>query len=392
VTEPGRLHGVSSPVRILTSLAGVDPGAWDRLGGNDDPFLSHAFLHALQQHGCLEPYGWTPRFVSLWSAGNELMGAVPLYLKSNSYGEFVFDWDWAEAWERAGLPYYPKGVVGIPYTPATGRRLLLADPDDEATATRLITAVGELATQLGLSSVHWNFTDAVDSARLERAGLLPRRGCQYHWQRRGESDFDDLLAAFSSVKRKKIRQERRKAAAAGLTIVTLHGDEARPADWAAFHAMYVELFDRKWGTPTLSEDFFAAIGRQLGRRVLLIQARDGDRVVANALCLVGSTTLYGRHWGCIEQHPGLHFELCYYHGLEYCLAHGLQRFEPGAQGEHKIARGFLPSLTHSAHWIADPRFRVAVSDFVASEARAIDRQIELLTTHSPYRREAGDTL
>ena len=380
-------------VRILESIDALPGASWDRVAGTDNPFLSHAFLAALERHGCLGPFGWHPRHVVIEGPGGALRGAVPFYLKENSYGEFVFDWDWAEAYQRAGRPYYPKGVVGVPYTPATGPRILLADPTDEAAADLLVEAVHALAAELRLSSVHWNFLDDTDRARLARAGLLARTGCQYHWQRRGESAFDDLLAGFSSSKRKKVRQERRRAGASGLAFATVHGDEASAADWDAFHALYLGLFERKWGIPTLSRDFFADIGAALGRRVVLQLAHaPGERgdPVAAALSLRGTTTLYGRHWGCRRHVDGLHFELCYYRGLDYCLAHGLERFEPGAQGEHKIARGFLPTLTHSAHWIADPRFRAALGDHLARERRAVARQAELLAGHSPYREAAAD--
>jgi len=371
-------------LRTVTALDTLDPAEWNRLAG-DDPFLSHAFLAGLERHGCLEPFGWYPHHVTLWSPEGRLRGAVPFYIKDNSYGEFVFDWDWAEAYQRAGLDYYPKGVVGVPYTPATGARLLLADADDESAAERLIDAVHAQAEQLQLSSVHWNFLVERDAQRLERRGLLPRLGCQYHWQRRDERTFDDLLAGFTSSKRKKIRRERRQAALHGLRIEVLRGDQASEADWSAFHDLYEGLYERKWGVPTLSRDFFVDSGRQLGDRVLLLLAHDGDRTVAAAHCLSSATTLYGRHWGCRGRYEGLHFELCYYQGLEHCLENGLERFEPGAQGEHKIARGFLPVLTRSAHWVADSRFRRILGDHVRREAHAVSAQAEALAAHSPYR-------
>ena len=373
-------------VRIHNSLESIPAAAWDRMGGDRDPFVSHAFLAALERHACLEPFGWHPRHVTLHAADGTLRGAVPFYLKENSYGEFVFDWEWADAYQRAGLAYYPKGVVGVPYTPATGPRLLLADPADDAGARELIDAVHGLAGELGLSSVHWNFLEPDDGGRLEAAGLLPRTGWQYHWEHRGEADFDALLMNFTRDKRKKIRQERRRAAASGLRFETLHGDAASAGDWTAFHALYLHLFERKWGMPTLSRDFFAEIGTRLGRRVVLQLARAPDgTLVAAALFLRGEQTLYGRHWGCRESIDGLHFELCYYRGLEYCLAHGLKRFEPGAQGEYKIARGFLPTLTRSAHWIADARFRTALDDHLARERHGVRHQMDMLAAHTPYR-------
>ncbi len=374
-------------VRIHTSLDALPAAAWDRLGGARDPFVSHAFLAALERHGCLDPFGWHPRHVTLHDATGTLRGAVPFYLKENSYGEFVFDWEWAEAYQRAGLDYYPKGVVGVPYTPVTGPRLLLADPADDAAAAALIGAVHAQAAELGLSSVHWNFLEPRDADRLAVAGLLPRTGWQYHWHHRGERDFDALLLAFTRDKRKKIRQERRRAAASGLDFETVHGDAAGSAEWAAFDTLYRRLFERKWGVPTLTRGFFEEIGARLGRRVVLQLARAADGgIVAAALFLRGATTLYGRHWGCREHVDGVHFELCYYRGLEYCLEHGLTRFEPGAQGEYKIARGFLPTTTRSAHWIADPRFRTALEQHLARERRAVRQQVAALAVHSPYRR------
>ncbi|HEY5719403.1 MAG TPA: peptidogalycan biosysnthesis protein, partial [Gammaproteobacteria bacterium] len=271
-------------LRFVDSLADVPAADWDRLAG-DDPFLSHAFLAALERHDCLLPFGWQPQHATLWDAGGRLRGAVPFYLKQNSYGEFVFDWDWAEAYQRAGLAYYPKGVVGIPYTPATGARILLAERDDEQAAALLVDAVHRRAAELGLSSVHWNFLDGRDAQRLEQAGLLPRRGCQYHWEHRGERDFDQLLAGFTSAKRKKIRHERRVVADSGITIEQRCGRTATAADWDAFHALYLELFERKWGMPTLSREFFAAVGAGLGERVLLLLAREGDETLAAALSL-----------------------------------------------------------------------------------------------------------
>ena len=379
------------PLRILETLDEIPAKSWDRVAGSDDPFVSHAFLAALEHHDCLHPYGWHPRHVTLWDEDGVLRGAVPFYLKENSYGEFVFDWEWAEAYRRAGLRYYPKGVVGVPYTPATGPRLLLADPADDAAADELIAAVHAYASEQQLSSVHWNFIRPADSVRLDATDLLPRTGWQYHWHHRGERDFDDLLDAFTRDKRKKIRQERRRAMSAGLDFEIRHGDEATEADWDDFHRLYLGLFERKWGMATLSRGFFAEIGRTLGQRVVLQLARepeDNGRATAAALFLRSDSALYGRHWGCDRHVDGLHFELCYYRGLEYCLAHGLTRFEPGAQGEYKIARGFLPATTRSAHWIADPRFRAAIDAHLTSETRTVHHQVAALARHSPYRSPA----
>lgn len=373
-------------LRIVDALDDLPAADWDRLAGDANPFLSHAFLAALERHGCVgEHFGWRPRHLALYDDGR-LIGAVPLYLKDNSYGELVFDFAWADAYRRAGLRYYPKAVVAIPYTPATGPRLLLDPTADAERAADLLTgAAVALCGELGLSSLHWLFTDAADTERLRARGFLPRRGVQFHWHNPGYRDFDDFLDGFTAEKRKKLRRERRRVAEAGIELRIVHGHEADDALWRTVHAFYASTFERKSGIATLSLDFFREIGRTMGDRVVLVVAYADDRPVACAINLRGRQALYGRHWGCAAAYHSLHFEACYYQGIDYCIRHGLTLFEPGAQGEHKISRGFVPVSTWSAHWIADDRFRTAIADFLQREDRAMRDYVDDLRGHIPYR-------
>ncbi|MBZ0071028.1 MAG: GNAT family N-acetyltransferase [Thiohalobacteraceae bacterium] len=377
------------PLRIVDALDDIPAADWDRLAGDANPFLSHAFLAALEHHDCVgERFGWYPRHLTLYDA-ERLIGAVPLYLKDNSYGELVFDFAWADAYRRAGLRYYPKAVAAIPYTPATGPRLLL-DPtaDTERAADLLTGAAVELCRELELSSLHWLFTDAADTARLQARGFLLRRGVQFHWHNPGYRDFDDFLSGFTAAKRKKLKRERRRVSDAGIELRVVHGHEADAALWRTVHGFYTSTFDRKSGIATLSLDFFREIGRTLGDRIVLVIAYVGDRPVACAINLRGRQALYGRHWGCLADYHSLHFEACYYQGIDYCIRHGLTLFEPGAQGEHKISRGFVPVSTWSAHWIADDRFRASIADFLQREDRAMRDYIDELREHLPYRADA----
>lgn len=377
------------PLRIVDALDDIPAADWDRLVGDANPFLSHAFLAALEHHDCVgERFGWYPRHLTLYDA-ERLIGAVPLYLKDNSYGELVFDFAWADAYRRAGLRYYPKAFAAIPYTPATGPRLLL-DPtaDTERAADLLTGAAVELCRELELSSLHWLFTDAADTARLQARGFLLRRGVQFHWHNPGYRDFDDFLSGFTAAKRKKLKRERRRVSDAGIELRVVHGHEADAALWRTVHGFYTSTFDRKSGIATLSLDFFREIGRTLGDRIVLVIAYVGDRPVACAINLRGRQALYGRHWGCLADYHSLHFEACYYQGIDYCIRHGLTLFEPGAQGEHKISRGFVPVSTWSAHWIADDRFRASIADFLQREDRAMRDYIDELREHLPYRADA----
>lgn len=378
-------------LKITTTIDAVPAAQWNRVAGTDYPFLRHEFLAALERHDCVgERYGWLPRHLLAYDDQQRLIGAVALYLKDNSYGEFVFDWAWADAYQRNGLSYYPKAVVAAPYTPATGPRLLV-DPtaDRGQVAPALIQLAQSLAEQEGLSSLHWLFTNPDDTASLREQGFLLRMGCQFHWANDGYADFDDFLDRLTSRKRKKVRRERRYVRDAGIRIRIVHGHEASTRDWEIMHYFYRSTFEKKSGLPTLSLDFFQDISASMGEQLVLVFAYDGDRAVAGAINLRGADTLYGRHWGCLADYHSLHFEACYYQGIEYCIEQGLRRFEPGAQGEHKISRGFLPQATWSAHWVADAGFRQAIGDFLQREQRGMDDYMEVLTEQSPFRQEVS---
>lgn len=373
-------------LRILDDIGETGAAAWNALSGRHLPFLRHEFLAALESEGCLgESYGWIPRHVTAW-LGERLVGAVPLYLKFNSYGEFVFDWAWADAYRRSGRRYYPKLVSASPYTPATGPKLLLYPAAPPGTADFLIEATLGLARELDVSSLHWLFTLPGENELLESHGLLRRTGCQFHWHNRDYASFDDFLASLSSAKRKNIRRERRKVADAGIRFRLIDGHQAIERDWAVFHRFYESTFDRRGGIPTLSLTFFQRLAESAPEVPLLIMAEHDRRAVAAAYCLVGDNTLYGRHWGCGEFYDQLHFETCYYQGQTYCIEHGLNRFEPGAQGEHKIARGFLPTETLSAHWLADSDFATAIGRHLVHERDGMREYQSEMHTHSPYRK------
>ncbi len=373
----------------MTCHAGLDEipaTAWNALQGAECPFLRHEFLIALERHGAVgERHGWLPQHLAAYDDAGVLLGAVPLYLKDNSYGELVFDWAWADAYARHGLEYYPKLVAAVPYTPATGARLLLHPAAGPAVHEALIAAGLERAQQLGVSSLHWLFPTALQRDWLEQAGFLCRTGYQFHWHNRGYRDFEDFLAGLTAEKRKKLKRERRHPAEAGITLEVRHGDDMGAAEWSAMHRFYRSTFERKSGMPTLNRACFEELGHTLGRALVLVLARHQGHYVAGAICFRGPDTLYGRHWGCDAEYPSLHFEACYYQGIDYCIREGLQHFEPGAQGEHKIARGFLPTETYSAHWIADPGFRAAIADFLTRERRAVTDHIAQLSSHSPYK-------
>ncbi|MCB1785891.1 MAG: N-acetyltransferase [Gammaproteobacteria bacterium] len=383
---PNPSTGHPPGIKVIERIADVDAAAWNALGALHIPFLRHEFLAALEAEDCLgERFGWLPRHLTLWDHSGRLIGAVPLYLKFNSYGEFVFDWSWADAHARNGLRYYPKLVSASPYTPATGPKLLCAPDAPAETRPVLIEAALELARQLEVSSLHWLFTGEQETALLERHGLLRRTGCQFHWENRGYADFEAFLGGLSAAKRKNIRKERRRVTEAGIRFRRLDGHAATTADWKTFHAFYESTFHRLGGIPTLSLGFFRALARSMPDGVLLILAEHAGEPVAAAFCLVGGGTLYGRHWGCSEFFDKLHFETCYYQGLDYCIKQGLARFEPGAQGEHKIARGFLPTETLSAHWLAEPRFHDAIARHLDHERAGMRDYIAEMHTHSPYR-------
>jgi len=376
-------------IHSLASLAEIDAAAWNALVQDRHPFLRHEFLSALERHHCVgERSGWLPRHLACFDAGRRLLGAAPLYLKTNSYGEFVFDWGWADAYQQHGLRYYPKLVSAIPFTPATGQRLLLATGSQApAVARALIDHALEDARRQDLSSVHWLFPIADNMDSLLAAGLLPRLGCQFHWHNPGYRDFADFLDTLTAKRRKNIKRERRLVEDSGLTLEVLSGSAISESQWRIFHGFYRSTFQRLGGIPTLTLPFFQEVAVTLGDQVILVLARQGGRYVAGAISFRSDHTLYGRHWGCDAEYDSLHFEACYYQGIEYCIQQRLRCFEPGAQGEHKIYRGFLPTLTQSAHWIAHPGFHAAIADFLERETVAVKRYARQWAQHSPYRQE-----
>ncbi len=377
--------------RIHRALSELPAADWDALHDGRNPFITHAFLSGLESTGCLRPdWGWTPCHLGLWE-GEALVAAAPGYLKANSHGEFVFDHAWAHAYARHGLDYYPKWLCAVPYSPVTGPRLLARDADARR---RLPAAIAGFAARGGLSSAHVNFHDEVDDAAFdadaEGAGWLLREDLQYHWRNEaGWRDFDDFLAAMDHKHRKNIRQERRKVREAGIVLRVVHGDEASADDLAAMHGFYLSTFADYGNSPALTLAFLQHLARAMPRQLVLILAERDGGPIAGALCLRGGDTLYGRYWGASERHPGLHFEACYYQGIDYCLREGLRQFEPGAQGEHKIARGFLPVRVRSRHWIADPRFADALRGWCAEERAAVASQQLALRRHAPFRTESA---
>jgi predicted N-acyltransferase len=374
--------------RVINRIADIPASAWNAVAGTDHPFTRHEFLAALERHDCVgERFGWLPCHVLAEDAGGRLLGAVPFYLKDNSYGEFVFDWAWADAYQRLGMPYYPKLVASIPYTPVTGSRLLVRQDADRVTVTAAL--IREMHRQLArhdASSIHCLFTDAQDTDTLCEQGFMRRTSCHFHWHNDNYTGFEDFLTCLSSRKRKKIRRERRQVQDAGLHMELLTGGEATEQQWQSMHTFYRSTFERKSGIPTLSQSFFLEISRTMGDQVILVLARHGSKLVAGAIMLRSSEALYGRHWGCLQDYHSLHFETCYYQGIDYCIEQGLTLFEPGAQGEHKISRGFLPTFTWSAHWIEDARFREAIRRYLDAEHAWMLEYSNDLQKTSPFRR------
>ncbi|MBB5518882.1 GNAT family N-acetyltransferase [Amphiplicatus metriothermophilus] len=373
--------------RTASAIAEIGRETWDSVANPPaapyNPFLAYDFLASLEESGSVAPEaGWAPAHVALEENGRPV-GVAPLYVKSHSQGEYVFDHHWADAYERAGGRYYPKLVCAVPFTPAPGPRLLAAD---ETRRRALAAAIVQIAKRFGVSSVHANFLSAQDAAHFAAQGFLPRAGAQYHWFNRGYATFDDFLAALSARKRKAVRRERREALSAGLVVRHLSGAEITERYWDAFWRFYQDTGARKWGRPYLTRAFFSLIAERMGERVLLIVAEREGVPIAGALNFIGGDALYGRYWGCTEHHPFLHFELCYYQAVEYAIERGLARVEAGAQGEHKIARGYEPVETRSAHWIADPGFREAVARYLAQERAQNAAEIDFLKEYAPFRR------
>jgi hypothetical protein len=372
-------------IEVISDISSIDKNQWNLLVTDNNPFLRHEFLHALEAHHCVgETFGWLPTHIAIYQ-DEKLIGAMPLYKKYNSYGEFVFDHSWADAYQRAGLKYFPKLVSAIPYTPASGKRLLCMPGFEDQVYPQLLQSAITLAQQQHLSSLHILFPTYDENQWLGSQGLLTRYDCQFHWHNDHYQTFDDFLGKLSSRKRKKIKQERRYVKESGVTLRVLDGHSATEQDWDHFFCFYQEVFNEKWGIATLNGEFFKTVAKDIPDQVVLVLADHQDRCVAGALMYRSDTTLYGRHWGSTEHFHSLHFEACYYQGIEYCIQHGLQTFEPGAQGEHKIARGFVPTLTRSSHWLANSPFSEAIAQFVKDERVAINEYIEDLNQRLPYK-------
>jgi uncharacterized protein len=378
--------------RLIDRIGDVPAATWDALanpaGCEFNPFLSHAFLKALEDSKSVgAAAGWRPAHAIL-EDGNTSIGAAPMYVKTHSYGEYVFDHGWAEAFERAGGRYYPKLQVAVPFTPVTGRRLLVGTND--AAREPLARALMQFAQQLKLSSLHITFTEREEYDALAELGFLQRTDQQFHWQNQDYADFDAFLAALSSIKRKNLRRERAQALENDVTVDWLTGCDIKESHWDAFFEFYMDTGSRKWGSPYLTRSFFSLVGAAMPQCILLVMARRNDRYIAGALNFIGSHALYGRNWGGIEHHRFLHFELCYYQAIDFAIAHKLARVEAGAQGAHKLARGYMPVETHSVHWIAHAGLRQAVERYLHEERRAVSEEIEAMSEHGPFRKEGTD--
>jgi predicted N-acyltransferase len=381
-------------MRVLSSIAQVDAASWNALVGDGTPFLCHEFLLAMEESGCAVPRtGWTARHLIVDDALGRPAGALPLFLKGHSRGEFVFDFSWANAYAQHGLPYYPKLLSAVPFTPVRGPRLLIApDADAKAMTRLLISTVMDYARSERLSSWHVLFPTDETAEALKAAGLILRRDCQFHWYNQGYDSFDAFLATFTAEKRKKAKRERRRVAEAGIEFDTLHGGDMDDALWDAVYPFYADTFYRHGHEPYLNLDFFKRIAASMPERLMLKMARMGSEPIAVAMFFVGSDALFGRYWGAGGNFHSLHFEACYYQGIEYCIERKLQRFEPGTQGEHKVPRGFVPTMMSSAHFVADPRFAAAIRDFAAREARSVDRYAAAVQSHVPYHRVPDEEL
>ncbi|MGB5331638.1 MAG: GNAT family N-acetyltransferase [Woeseiaceae bacterium] len=372
-------------VTVHDSIADITASDWNNLAGEDYPFLRHEFLNLAEETRCVAPaQGWAPRHLTIGKKG-QLRAAMPLYEKSHSWGEFVFDWAWARAYEQAGLSYYPKLVSAAPFTPAPSRRLLLADPDDTEAAHALIAAAIALAGESGCSSFHILFPTAEEVPLLESAGLLIRKDCQFHWHNRDYGNFDDFLATFTAAKRKKAKRDRRRVAENGISFRRVKGSEMDDAAWAFVYTLISRTFMQRGSLPYFNEAFFKSISEQLPENILVIIAEKDSIPVAAAVFFESDRVLYGRYWGSDGHYDALHFETCYYQGIDYCIDTGKQVFEPGTQGEHKISRGFSPETTWSAHWLAHPEFADAISKYLDEEARHVDRYMDAVDSRSPYK-------
>jgi len=383
-------------IRALGSIADIPAAAWDACAGNDNPFVRHAFLSALEDSGsATDETGWIPRHLVIESPDGRVEACAPMYLKTHSYGEYIFDWGWADAYERAGGRYYPKMQCAVPFTPVPGPRLLVTPGSDAGLRTELqklmLAGITRVADQLKVSSAHITFCDKELWELGKDAGYLHRLGQQFHWHNRGYGSFDDFLGALASRKRKSIRKERQKVAEIGLDIRTLPGSDLEERHWDAFFDFYMSTTDKKWGQSYLHREFFSMIGERMPDSIVMVMAFDADRPVAGALNLLGSDCLYGRNWGSLQSHKFLHFECCYYRAIDYAIEHGLARVEAGAQGPHKVQRGYLPSPIYSLHYIRDPGFEHAVDDFLVRERMQMEHEMQgIVAEYTPYRQTEDD--
>ncbi|MBN9458316.1 MAG: N-acetyltransferase [Bosea sp.] len=388
----GAWNACANPLALQDALAAPCPPADGSGADRDNPFVSHEFLLALEESRCIGGRsGWSPAYLLVEEGNGQILAAAPSFLKSHSQGEYVFDHGWADAYERAGGRYYPKLQVAAPFTPATGPRLLVADtPGADEARVALIAGLEALRAQTQSSSVHVTFAQEPDVAALKRAGYLERNDLQFHWRNEGFRSYDDFLATLASRKRKALKRERREALSAGITVEALSGRELTEAVWDDFYGFYQDTGSRKWGRPYLNREFFSRVGEAMGERIVLMMARRAGRYIAGAINFRGANTLYGRNWGCIEDHPFLHFEVCYHQAIDYAIAHGLSRVEAGAQGEHKLARGYRPVITRSLHHIADPGLSRPVAAYLAQERAQIADARTALEAEGPFRSTDND--
>lgn len=373
--------------RVYPSILQLPPANWNALVPDDNPFVRHEFIAALEASGCAgAESGWYPCHLACEDDAGQLLGVMPLYLKTNPYGEFVFDFAWANAYARAGLEYYPKLVSAVPFTPATGPRLLIAADADRAAVGRYMAAAAQaLAKANQASSLHVLFPDQKDRELLEQSGLMLRKDCQFHWHNKNYTDFRDFLGSFTASKRKKALRERRRISEAGISFIASKGNELDEADWDTIMPIYANTFLRRGRTPYLNRDFFLHVCNSMPDNVVVLRGFDRSELVAVAICFRSASTLYGRYWGASRFIDSLHFETCYYQGIDYCIQEGIAVFEPGTQGEHKLSRGFVPVATWSAHWLSQPQFAAAVDDYLQRERTHVDDYIDTLGNHVPYK-------
>ena len=381
-------------VKVNGAIDEIAADEWNSLVDSDCPFLRHEFLLAAEHSGSVSPEtGWIPRHLTCYDDSKKLRAALVLYEKNHSWGEFVFDWAWANAYEQAGFDYYPKLVSAVPFTPAPGKRLLLRDSDDSDAAAGLLGAAIKLADEIDCSSLHVLFPDATELPLLKKAGLHVRKDCQFHWHNRGYSHFDDFLGTFSSAKRKKTRRDRRRVTEADITFRRLKGHELDDETWNIVFQLISVTFMRRGSLPYFNRSFFTQISQTMPDNILVVLAEKDGQAVAASVFFESNDVLYGRYWGSNGHYDALHFEACYYQGIEYCIDTGKQIFEPGTQGEHKISRGFVPTPTWSAHWLRQPEFYSAIGNYLNEERRHVERYMEAVDAHSPYRKDEsqGDT-